>query len=606
MSLTGIQARIALTIVLLFAFPACTVAESAASDFKAGQRAESKEDFDTAFQAYRKAHDRNPSDPRYTAAYLRVRLYASAHHIHAGDLLHDHADLQGALAEYRLASEIDPSNFQAMGLLRQTTTEVENHSRAKESSPAAQNEDSRLNKAAQNAAGPIELSFKADLPISIQMATTTDVLYKTIGKLGGLNVLIDPEYKPQKLTFELKNVTLRDALDMLSVQSKTFWRPLSSNTILVTADTASKRKDLEQSVMKTFYLHNAETPDALQAAAGTLKGILDINHIQVSPDVRSLTLRGTPDQMIFAEKLLSDLDKPKAEVIVEVMVLEVSRNRMHTFGAVPPTTVSAAIAPVGSSTTGSGSGSGSLTLGAFAGLGANDISVTLGGASFTALESDSGTKVLQRPELRIIDSDKASLKIGDRIPIATGSFQSGLTQGVNTQFQYIDVGVNIDITPYVHSADDVTLKMSLEISSVTGETTISGVTEPTIGQRRIEHETRLADGEVNLIAGILQDTETKSMSGYPWLTKIPILKYLFGQEAKERQESEIVFAVIPHIIRSTHITDDNLRAVDLGSPTSVTYRAQKAGPVAPNSPPQSGGDTAPNKGSGTVQHPETP
>jgi general secretion pathway protein D len=309
--------------------------------------------------------------------------------------------------------------------------------------------------------------------------------------------------------------------------------------------------------------------------------------------------------MIFAQKLLSDLDKPKSEVVVEIMVLEVSRNRMRTFGTVPPTTVSASLAPGGTLTTGSGSGSG-LTLASFAGLGASDIAVTLGGASFTALESDAGTKVLQRPELRIIDSDKASLKIGDRIPIATGSFQSGLTQGVNTQFQYIDVGVNIDITPYVHSQSDVTLKMSLEISSVTGETTISGVTQPTIGQRRIEHEARLADGEVNLIAGILQDTESKSMSGYPWLLKIPILKYLFGQEAKERQESEIVFAVIPHIIRSNHITDDNLRAVDLGSPTSVTYRAQKAGPAAPSSPSQSGGDTPPHTGSGASQHPERP
>jgi general secretion pathway protein D len=604
MSSNRIQARIALTIALLMAFSTCTLAESATSDFKAGQRAEKKEDFDTAFQAYKKAHEKSPSDPRYSAAYLRVRLYASAHHIRAGELMREHADLQGALAEYRLASEIDPSNFEAMGLLRQTTAEVENHSRAKEPSQISQNEESRLNRAAENAAGPIELSLKADLPISIQMTTTTDVLYKTIGKLGGLNVLIDPEYKPQKLTFELKNVTLRDALDMLAVQSKTFWRPLAANTILVTADTASKRKDLEQSVMKTFYLHNAATPDALQAAAGTLKGILDINHIQVSPDVRSLTLRGTPDQMIFAQKLLSDLDKPKSEVIVEVLVLEVSRNRMRTFGTVPPTTVSAAINPPGSSTTGGSGGSG-LTLGSFAGLGANDITVTLGGASFTALESDSATKVLQRPELRIIDNDKASLKIGDRIPIATGSFQSGLTQGVNTQFQYIDVGVNIDITPYVHSENDVTLKMSLEISSVTGETTISGVTEPTIGQRRIEHETRLADGEVNLIAGILQDTETKSLSGYPWLTKIPILKYLFGQEQKERQESEIVFAVIPHIIRSNHITDENLRAVDLGSPTSVTYRAQKAG-AAPSAPPQSGGDATPHTGSGTSQHPERP
>ena len=110
--------------------------------------------------------------------------------------------------------------------------------------------------------------------------------------------------------------------------------------------------------------------------------------------------------------------------------------------------------------------------------------------------------------------------------------------------------MNIDITPYIHATNEVTLKMSLEISSVTGQTSVGGVTEPTIGQRRIEHEVRLADGEVNLIGGLLQDTDTNSLAGYPWLMKIPILKYLFGQENKERQQSEVVFAIIPHIIRA--------------------------------------------------------
>jgi general secretion pathway protein D len=143
---------------------------------------------------------------------------------------------------------------------------------------------------------------------------------------------------------------------------------------------------------------------------------------------------------------------------------------------------------------------------------------------------------------------------------------------VNTQFQYLDVGVNVDITPFIHADHSVTLKMSLEISSVSGVQNIGGFNQPTIGQRRIEHEARLADGEVNLIGGILSDTDTNSMSGYPLLMKIPILKYLFGQETKERQQSEIVFAITPHIISTGGVTDENLRMVDLGSANSVTYR----------------------------------
>jgi general secretion pathway protein D len=586
------RAIVLLVLVLTFVLALRAPAESASAAFKAGERAEKKNDLDTAYQAYKRAHEAKPNDPRFTAAFLRMRFSASTGHVHSGEGAYDRGDLEGALTEYRLANEIDPSNFEAGGLLRRTTEELRVRTRDK-TVPAAFKEDtSRLSKYAQKAAGPIELQFKADMPVSIHMTTTADVLYKTLGTLGGLNILIDPEYKPQKLTFELKDVTLREALNMLAVQSKTFWRPLSSNTILVTADNGSKRKELEQSVMKTFYLRNAATPEALQLAAGTLKSILDINRIQVTPELRSLTLRGTPDQMIFAQKLLSDIDKPKSEVVVEVMVMEVNRNRLRTLGTVLPTTVSVALAPAGSS---SSSGSGSIPLSSFPELGASDIVVSLSSASFTALASDSGTKVIQRPEIRVMDSEKASLKIGDRIPIATGTFASGLQGGVSTQFQYVDVGVNIDITPYVHAGGDVTLKMSLEISSVTGGQTINGFSQPTIGQRRIDHETRLADGEINLIAGLLQDTETKSMSGYPLLSKIPILKYLFGQESKERQQSEIVFAVIPHIIRLNSVTDENVKMVDLGSPTSVTYRSQGGAETDRSQGSESEASTSPNQ-----------
>jgi general secretion pathway protein D len=576
--------------LILFAgaLPVALASDRAASAYKAGVRAEKKSQIDAAFQAYKTAHDLKPLDALYSVAYLRLRSEASNEHIQAAQRLYNEGNLQGSFDEFRVATQIDPSNFEAAGWLRRVSSEVELRKRDQLAASKPKQEETRMNQAVNSAAGPIELKYKADVPVSISMSTTADVLYKTIGKLGGLNVLIDPDYKPQKLTFELKDVTLRQALDMLSVQSKTFWRPLSPNTILVTADTSAKHKELDQSVMKTFYLRNASTPEQLQAAAGTLKGILDISHVQVTPEMRSLTLRGTPDQMIFAQKLLTDIDKARAEVIVEIVVMEVNRNTLRTFGTTLPTSISAQIQPAGSSSTVSGSNGNSLTLSSFPNLSSNDIAVSVSGASFTALETDANTKVIQRPQMRVVDDQKASLKIGDRIPIATGSFQSGLTQGVNTQFQYIDVGVNVDITPHVHGNNEVTLKLSLEISSVTGEQTISGVTEPTIGQRRIEHETRLADGEVNLIAGILQDSEAKSLSGWPLLSKIPILKYLFAQDSKQRNQSEIVFAVIPHIIRSNPVTDDDLRMVDLGSPSTVKYRSDGKEDPAPKAAEQSG------------------
>ena len=566
--------KLLLFVILAGTIAVPAVAESAESDYKAGDKAERKNNFDAAYQAYKKAHDLKPADPKYMAAFVRMRFYAAAEHIRKGQQLRDTGSIQESLAEFRIATEMDPTNFEALGEMRRTADVIQRQALEKENAKKNNGQASSFEKEAMTAAGPVTLDIKWDTPISLHLnSTTVDVVYKTIAKIAGINVLIDPDYKAQKINFELQDVNLRQAMEMIAMQSKTFWRPVSSNTIMVAADTGSKRKELEQNVMRTFYLKNAASPADLQQAAGTLKAILDINRIQVTPEQRSLTLRGTPDQMVLAQKLLTDIDKPKAEVVIDVMVMEVSKNRTRTIGTNPPTSASVTLAPGGSSSGSSGSSSGSgLTLNSFTSLNAGDFSVSIPGISFSLLASDSDTKVLQRPEIRVLDSEKASLKIGDRVPIATGSFQSGFGGSVNTQFQYLDVGVNIDITPYVHAGGEVTLKMSLEISSVTGVQNIGGFSQPTIGQRRIEHEARLKDGEVNLIAGILNDTETNSLSGYPGLLKVPILKYLFGQENKQRDQNEIVFAIIPHIVRGYDTNEDNLKEVDLGAGNTVTYR----------------------------------
>ena len=176
----------------------------------------------------------------------------------------------------------------------------------------------------------------------------------------------------------------------------------------------------------------------------------------------------------------------------------------------------------------------------------------------------------------------------------------------NTQFQSIDAGVNTAIPPHIPSDSEVTLKMTLEISSVTGTQNLGGINQPVIGQRRLDLESRLQDGDVNLVGGILEDTETQSLSGYPWLAQIPVLKYLFAQEDKQRQENEIVFAIMPHIVRALEVTDDNLRLIDLGAGNTVTVRhtdAKKPGPTPAAAPPDGG--ASPNGGA-AGSHPKTP
>src|SRR6201981_2279423 len=572
--------RFLFAFLLILTLSAAVYPDAANNAYKQGVRAESRKQYDQAFEFYKQAYTLKPEEPRYGTAYLRARTFAAAQHVANGMKLRESLKLQEALPEFQRAAEThSPNNGAAKGV-RKTSELLKKQ--AETGRPPALNPESPLAKQVAALEGPIELEPSPNTPITLRMTTTADIIYRAVGKLGGINVLFDLDYKPQKVTVELNEVLVPEALKMLALESKTFWRPISPTAIFVAAE--GKRKENESNVMKTFFLRNASTPAELQEVVGTLKGMLELNRIQVNPTRSSITIRGTPDQLVLAEKLVTEADKAKSEVVIDVAVMEVSRTLINNWGTTVPTSTTITPVPAGGTT-----GSSTSPVVKIVSINGNNYVIPLPSATFTLLMSDSHTKVLQRPQVRALDNEKATLKIGDRIPIATGSFTPGIGAGsisplVNTQFQYLDVGVNIDITPHVHSERDVTLKMVLEVSTVTGSTNMGGINQPTIGQRRIEHETRLEDGEVNLIGGILEDTETKSMGGYQWLTKIPILKYLFGQEPKEHIENEIVFAITPQNVRAQEITDENLRLIAVGTSNTIGLRYKEPNPTKPTKP----------------------
>ncbi len=543
--------------------------DDAKNAYRRGQRAELKNEYDAAFDAYRQAYSLRPREPKYITAYLRSRAAAASQHVTNGVKLRGSLKYQEALEEFQRASSIDGTSFVAVQEVQRTIFLMRKQAEAEAEKSAGV---AKAVKAALEIEGPAELVPSPNTPITLHMTTTADNIYRTIGKLGGVNVLFDLDYKPQKITIDFNDVMMVDALRMVSMESKTFWRPISSNAIFVAAE--GKRKEFESNVMKTFYLRNTSNAAELQEVVGTLKGMLDITRIQVNPTHGTITVRGTQDQMVLAEKLVADIDKAKSEVVIDIAVMQVSRDRLNTLGTTVPTSTTFAFENAASLAAGGGA---IVKIGSLFG---NSLVANLPSASFTALASDSNTKILQRPQVRALDDEKATLKIGDRVPIATGSFSPGIGAGgisplVNTQFQYLDVGVNIDITPHIHSNHEVTLKMVLEISSVTGTQNIGGINQPVIGQRRIEHETRLQDGDINLIGGILEDSETQSLSGYPWLTQIPILKYLFGQENRDHSQTEIIFAITPHIIRAEEITDENRQLIEVGTGNTIGLRYKK-------------------------------
>ncbi len=574
-------------IVVALSLPA--YADRGKAAYSKGVKAQRQENYDAAYGFYKQAYTLTPGNAKYMAAYLHMRFNVANEHVHTGQILRSTGSLTEALAEFQKAVDIDTSSFIAQQELRRTADMI----RRQELQRSAPKIEVPQTKLAEELAGSLSLRPLSSAPITLRMTANADVAYKTICKLAGLNVLIDPDYRPQKMTVELNDVTLAEALDMVRLQSKTFWRPVSSNTIFVAADSPGKRKELEQNVMRTFYLRNLSTPAELTEAANVVRQILDVSRVQLLQGQDALIVRATPDQMVLAERLLSEIDKPKSEVVIDITVMQVSRDRLRNIGTSVPTSFSMGYLPgTAAAAANSGSSGGyTVSIGSFA--------VSVPGGSFTALATDSNTRILQSPEIRALNDEKATLRIGDRVPIATGSFAAGtigagsISPLVSTQFQYLDVGVNIDITPHIHE-HDVTLKMALEISSVTGQQNIGGITQPTIGQRRIEHETRLADGEVNLLGGILEDSETQSLSGYPWISKIPLLKYLFGQDNKEHTETEIVFAITPHIIRSQVVTEESARAISIGTGSSIelrrkdTAREASTAQAAPHAPAPSG------------------
>jgi general secretion pathway protein D len=596
--------RITLAVILMMAIGAPAYSDQASAAYGRGVRAEAVPDYDAAFVGYAEAYRLKPKETKYVVPFLRVRGIAAEEHVRKGQLLRDNLKLQEALVEFERAADIDPTNLAARQEAQKTADMIKTQAQQKGGAEGAK-PMSTLAKMAEDMQGPVDLEPFSDTPLTLRMTTTSDNVYKTIGKLAGINVLFDLDYRPQRINIELDEVPLREALRMVALQSKTFWRPISTKAIFVAAE--SKRKEYEDNVMTTFHVRNASTPAEIQELVGTLKGMLDIARIQVNPTHGTITLRGTPDQMVLAQKLITDLDKPKAEVVIDIAIMEVSTDRLHTIGTTVPTSTSIALqaAPAGVGTVNIG------------GLNGGTFAMAVPGGSFSFLMSDSNTKVLQNPRIRVLDNGKATLKIGDRVPIATGSFSSaggvsggGISPLVNTQFQYLDVGVNIDITPHILSGGEVNLKMVLEVSTVTGSTDIGGISQPTIGQRHIEHETRLGDGEMSLVGGILEDSETQSLGGYPWLGNIPLLKYLFGQEKKDRRKTEIVFAVIPHIVRSEVITDESMRLIDIGTGTAIDLRRPELTkkPAPPPQPvkPVSQGEATPKIPVTTPARPSTP
>jgi general secretion pathway protein D len=554
-------------------------AESAKSFYKRGQTAEARQDYDAAYQNYQKAYSMSPKDLSYRTALYRTRLSAATMHVTRGHKLLNAGDQQGALVEFLRAAEIDPGDEEAGQQIARIRARSGQQVQAAESSlPEAPGEQSLIN----SMGSPVVLKPLSNEPLSLHMVEDSKIIYQAVGKAAGINVLFDPDYVSKRIQVDLNNVSLLDALRILGTVSNTFWRPVTSNTVFVAQNSRAKRTELEEEAVQTFYLSNAWQQNDLNDVQTALRNVLPTAHVYGVASQNAIVMRGTPDELLLAQKLIDDLDRARPEVVVDIAVLEVSKNWEQTLGIQWPTSASVQLQPpTSTSNTAASAAQGGTTtnptLYNLAHLNATDFSVSIGQATANLLLTDSNTKILQNPRIRATDQQKATMKIGQRIPIATGSYQTGAATAlvsslVNTQFQYQDVGVNIEMTPTIHYDRDITLKMKIEVSSVAGYDTISGVTEPIIAQHTVDHVIRLHEGEASVLGGILDQQETVSWNGVPGLSSIPLVKYLFGSKDHTITNDEIVFLVIPHIVRSSELSPLNLRPIDTGTGQAIELR----------------------------------
>jgi general secretion pathway protein D len=551
----------------LLLLPAC----ASSSAFRTGEKAERRGDYDRAVLQYSRALQLSPDNIHYRKALERVRLRASEEHAGIARRLLARGLLKEALDEFRLALDLDPQSqtlaaeMAAVEARRQAEAPPPTMEEIKERSRERPLAGLELGPGAQE---PLGLSFRS---VSLKEA------YLALGRTAGVNFVFDPQFQDTTISLDLREVPFEQALTALSSVGRTFHRVVDSHIVSVIPDTPTKRREYEQQVVKTFFLSNADLKETIDL----LRVVLGARRVAPVPGSNALTINDAPDKVAAAERIIDVVDKQRAEVVVEVEILEVNRTRLKDYGieitsAAPGTEGIAGVAFPNTTLT--------TTLDQNPYRRSNIVISSLPGVIYRLLKSDTSTHLLANPQLRTSEGQTAQARFGDQIPVPVTTFSSiatgGLPQQPITSFDYKNVGVNIDITPRVHHDGDVSLTLKLEISSV--GPLFQNL--PTFNNRSVTTVIRLRDGETNILAGLISDTERQSLSGLPGLSSVPVIGRIFSRNKNEVTETDIVMTLTPHVVRRPEITEADLRSFQLGSETSPLLFEIPAIPAVPATP----------------------
>jgi general secretion pathway protein D len=411
-------------------------------------------------------------------------------------------------------------------------------------------------------------------------------LFDVITQASGLNVIFDRDISPDlKTTVYLRNTTIRAALDKIVMTTGLAWRPLDENTLIVYNDESNKQRDYQDLTVRGFQLSNSEA----KTVANSLKTVLKFKDMVVDEKLNMIIVRDTPQALALADKLVAMLDVPVPEVMLEVAILEINRDKAQTLGVVWPTTMSltplARSRTTGSTTTSSTSTSsttdasttttGTLTLRDLWNLTPGSLGMTISDATVSATATNDMSKLLANPRIRVRNREKAKIMIGERVPNVSATTTS--TGTVSDSITYVDVGLKLDVEPQIYPGNEIGLKVSLEVSSINSTlTTTSGVTAYRIGTRNASTVLRLKDGENQILGGLIQDTDKKSASKVPLLGDVPLLGHLFRSDTTEKDKTELVLSITPRLVRGNNLLSPEAGSFKAGTATSVRGRRNDA------------------------------
>jgi general secretion pathway protein D len=571
--------RLSVPLLVLGVLAGCT----SHSNYRQGEIASQLGKWDEAVLAYMKAVDADPGNIRYQASLLRAKIKASQQHFEKGKEFEKAGVTERALIEYQQAVQLDPTNQYAQAQLehvhRQYVAEKQGH--------GAETIEQMKQKARGARPQPPVLNPRSDKPISLEFPQPVSLfsIYRALGQAFGINVLFDPNLRDQEISIDLKDVTAQAALETLMRAAGHFYKVMDEHSIIIAQDTPQNRRTYEDLVIQTFFLSNAEVKDMLTI----LRSLIDARKIATNEQLNAIILRDTADKVKVAERIIEANDKSKAEVVVDIELLQINSQKLRDLGvALSSYSIGQQLSVPSGTTTGTGGtgGTGGGTTTTPSGIRLSDLQfinqsnwfLTLPNFVYNFVKQNTDAQLLAKPQLRISEGEKANLVIGDKVPIPLTTFNTqnaGNSGGIIpiTSFQYQDVGIKIELEPRVHHNQEVTLKMKIEVSNLNGNVAGSnGESQPIIGTRMIDSVIRLKDGETNFLAGLLRTDESSTDRGIPGLSEIPLLGRLFSNKRQEGARTDVILTMTPHIVRNAEITQEDLLPIWVGTEQNITFR----------------------------------